>query len=158
MVTLLSFHCEKFRVYWGNTISSFSKLDTYTCRSFKSSFCMDGYLDTISNRLHRVCYSKMRISNHRFAIETGRLRKIPRDERCCLFCKKTQSIAVTEDEKHILLHCPLYEKYREHLYGSVDELCPNFKNYLLNSDGPIVQAVSRFFYLANLMDSSVSIN
>ena len=57
VVTLLSFLCEKFTVYWGNTISSFSKLDT---------------LDTISNRSHRVCYSKMRISNHRFAIETGR--------------------------------------------------------------------------------------
>ena len=73
VVTLLSFLCEKFTVYWGNTISSFSKLDTY--RSFKSSFCMEGYLGTISNRSHRVCYSKMRISNHRFAIETGRFRK-----------------------------------------------------------------------------------
>ena len=66
---------------------------------------MEGYLDTISNRSHRVCYSKMRISNHRFAIETGRFRKIPRDERCCLFCKK-QSIAVIEDEKHILFIVP----------------------------------------------------
>ena len=163
MVTLLSFLCEKFTVYWGNTISSFSKLDTY--RSFKSSFCMEGYLDTISNRSHRVCYSKMRISNYRFAIETGRFRKIPRDERCCLFCKE-QSIAVIEDEKHILLHCPLYEQYRKQLYGSVDELCPNFKdlengdqlNYLLNSDGPIVKAVAKFFYLANLMHSSVNMN
>ena len=107
----------------------------------------------------------MRISNHRFAIEIGRFRKNPRDERCCLFCKK-QSIAVIEDEKHILLHCPLYEQYRKQLYGSVDELCPNFKdlkngdqlNYLFNSDGPIVKAVARFFYLANLMHSSVSIN
>ena len=75
------------------------------------------------------------------------------------------SVAVIEDEKHILLHCPLYEQYSKHLYGSVDELCPNFKdvengnqlNYLLNSDGPIVKAVARFFYLANLMHSSVSV-
>ena len=48
----------------------------------------------------------------------------------------------------------------------MDELCPNFKdlengdqlNYLLNSDGPIVKAVARFFNLANLMHSSVSMN
>ena len=48
----------------------------------------------------------------------------------------------------------------------MDELCPNFKdlengdqlNYLLNSDCPIVKAVARFFYLTNLMHSSVSIN
>ena len=47
----------------------------------------------------------------------------------------------------------------------MDELCPNFKdlenvdqlNYFLNSDGAIVKAVARFFYLANLMHSSVSI-
>ena len=53
-------------------------------------------------------------------------------------------------------------------HSSVAELCPNFKdlengdqlNYLLNSDGPNVKAVAnvRFFYLANLMHSSVSIN
>ena len=48
----------------------------------------------------------------------------------------------------------------------MDELCPNFKdlengdqlNYLLNSDGPIVKAVAKFFYLANLMHSSVNMN
>ena len=48
----------------------------------------------------------------------------------------------------------------------MDELCPNFKDleagdqlkYLLNSNGPIVKAVARFFYLANLMHSSVSMN
>ena len=51
-VNLLSFLCEKLTIYLGNTISSFSKLDSY--RSFKSSFCMEGYLDTISNRSHRV--------------------------------------------------------------------------------------------------------
>ena len=39
---------------------------------------MEGYLDTISYRTHKVSYSKMKISNHRFAIETGRFRKIPR--------------------------------------------------------------------------------
>ena len=41
------------------------------------------------------------------------------------------------------------------VYGSVDELCANFKdlengdqlNYLLNSGGPIEKAVAIFFYL-----------
>ena len=58
VVTLLSFLRGKITVYWGNTTSSFSKLDTN--RSFKSSFCMEGYLDTISNRSHRVCYAVQR--------------------------------------------------------------------------------------------------
>ena len=127
-------------------------MDTYSF--FKSRFCMERYLDTISNRTHRVCYSKIRISKHRFAIETGRFRKVPRNERWCLFCKK-QLDSVVEDEKHILLHCPLYELHREQLFSCVYELCPNFKhlndderlNYLLNSDGPIVKSVARLFYL-----------
>ena len=67
---------------------------------------------------------------------------------------KKQSIAAIEDEQHILLRWPLYEHYGKQLYGSVDELCPDFKDlengdqlkYLLNSDGPIVKAVVRFFY------------
>ena len=49
-VTLQSFLCEKFRIYWSNTVSSFSKLNTYV--SFKSKFCMEGYPDTILNRTH----------------------------------------------------------------------------------------------------------
>ena len=61
---------------------------------------MEGYLDTILNKTYRVYYSKIRISNHRFAIETGRFSKIPRDERLHLFCKK-QSKSVIEDKKHI---------------------------------------------------------
>ena len=89
MVTLLSFLFEKFTVYWGNTISSFSKLDTY--RSFKSSFCMEGYLNTISNRSHRVCYSKMRISNHRFAIEQADLEKFQEMNDFVYFVKNSQS-------------------------------------------------------------------
>ena len=49
---------------------------------------------------------------------------------------------------------------------SINELCPNFKklrdddklNYLLNSDGPIVKVVARFFYMASLTHSSVSVS
>ena len=26
---LLAFLCDEFRIYWSNTVSSFSKLDTY---------------------------------------------------------------------------------------------------------------------------------
>ena len=37
---LQSFLWEKFRIYWSNTISSFSKWNTYV--SFKSKFYMEG--------------------------------------------------------------------------------------------------------------------
>ena len=163
VVNLLNFMCDKFRTYWFNTVSSFSKLDTYT--SFKCRFDMEDYLDTISNREHRVQYRKIRISNHRLAIETGRFNKTQRNDRLCLYCKH-HSKSDIEDEKHILLRCPRYDVYRNELFAYVDELCPRFKelngfekfNYLLNSDGPIVKAVARFFYKANttnLNDNSI---
>ena len=84
-VMLQSFLYEKFRIYWSNTISSFSKLKTNV--SFKSKFCMEGYFDTILNRTHRIWYTKIRISNQSFAVKTGSFSKITRDERLCLFCK-----------------------------------------------------------------------
>ena len=70
-----------------NTISSFSKLNTYV--SFKSKFCMEGYLGAILNTTHRIWYTKIRINYSRFAVETGRFSKIPRNERLFLCCKKT---------------------------------------------------------------------
>ena len=157
---LQSFLCEKFRIYWFNTVKSFSRLDAYL--SFKSKFCMECYLDTISNRTHRVWYTKVRISNHRFAVETGRFSKTPREERLCTFCKAKQKPSV-EDEMHVLIHCPRYAFLRKDLYDCIYHLCPNFKdlhddhkfNYLLNSDGPIVKVLARFFYLASLEHSSV---
>ena len=45
---------------------------------------MEGYLDNISNRTHCAWYSKLKISNHRFAFEIGRFSKIPKNERLCL--------------------------------------------------------------------------
>ena len=81
----------------------------------------------------------------------------------------TLMFVVIKDEKHILLHCLLYDLYRKQLYDSVNELCPNSKdlntctcngeqlNYLLNTNGLIVKAVARLFYmyLTNSMHSSV---
>ena len=49
---------------------------------------MEEYLDTISNRTHRVWYTKIRISNHRFDVETGRFSKSPGTEDFVYFVKK----------------------------------------------------------------------
>ena len=61
--------------------------------SSKNKFCKEAYLDTMSNETHRVWCTKIRISNHRFVVETGRFSKTPRDERFFLFCKKTTEIS-----------------------------------------------------------------
>ena len=53
--------------------------------------------------------------------------QIPQDERLCLFRKKKNS--VMENEKQVLLDCPRYESLRKESYDSINELCPNLKNF-----------------------------
>ena len=96
----------------------------------------------------------MRISNHRLAAERGRYYKIPRNERLCEFCK-THHIFQVEDEMHNLLSCLKHEASRKDLFDVSKSKCHNLDklqneeqfNYLLNSDGPIVRAVARFYHL-----------
>ena len=95
-------------------------------------------------------------------METGIFSKTAREERLGTFCKAKQKPSV-EDEMHVLIHCPRYAFLRKDLYDSIYHLCPNFNdlhddhkfNYLLNSDGPIVKVLARFFYPASLEHSSV---
>ena len=71
----------------------------------------------------------------------------------CVYFVEKKTNSVIEDEIHVLLHCPRYESLRKELYNSINEMCPNIKklwdgdkfNYLLNSDGPIIKMVARFF-------------
>ena len=78
--------------------------------SFKSKFCLE-YLNTISNR---IWYTKIRIDNHRFAVETGRFNKTPRGERLCSFCKTQQKPSV-KDEIRVLIHYTRYAPLRNDL-------------------------------------------
>ena len=57
--------------------------------------------------------TKLRLSNHRLAIETGRyLRPYKKpNERICPLCKKE-----AEDEKYFLVSCPGYQEKRKLLF------------------------------------------
>ena len=112
----------------------------------------------ITNRAHIVSYTKLKICNHRLAVERGRYYKIPRKERHatkdCEFCKTHQTFQA-EDEMHILLSCLKHEASRKDLFDVIKSKYHNFDklqkeelfNYLLNFDGPIVRAVARFYHL-----------
>ena len=144
--------CDLYIKYWINGIDSFSKMDSY--RSFKSNFIQEDYFNDITNRAHRASYTKIRISNHRLAIERGRYYKIPRNERYCEFCKRHQILQV-EDEIHVLLTCLKHKAPRTDLFEVIKSNCSNFEklhskeqfNYLMNSSGPIVRAVAKFCHL-----------
>ena len=75
-----------------------------------SSFDLKAYLRFDIKKYDRSLLTKIRISAHSLAIETGRYSKpkILASERYCKLCKDK-----VEDEVHFLLYCPLYKDLRE---------------------------------------------
>ena len=56
-------------------------------------------------------FTKLRISGHKLAIETGRHSGTPREERKCTLC----NLKEVETEFHFLLTCPFFNHDRETL-------------------------------------------
>jgi hypothetical protein len=91
-----------FKLYWRGTINKEGgKLDVL--KLIESDFEFQDYLNCNLSRDYQVAITKIRLSNHRLRIETGRYERpyLPREDRLCI-CKKS-----VEDEAHFLFQCPL---------------------------------------------------
>lgn len=91
---------------WNEEIQNSTRASSY--RLF-SDFGYKTYLTEITLRKFRFAFTRLRLSAHRLAIETGRWHKpnkIPRNDRKCSHCNKL------EDEFHFLLECSLYNELR----------------------------------------------
>ena len=86
---------------------SYSDLYKYKC---------EDYLHQVTNTRHRIALTKLRLSNHKLAIETGRYARLFKKpaERTCPICKIEM-----EDEYHFLNICPAYQEKR---YSLLDYL------------------------------------
>ncbi len=62
------------------------------------------------------------------AIETGRFRSIPLEERLCVLC----DLNVIEGEKHFLCNCKLYEDIRQIMYDNVRQKYQLFSTLNVN--------------------------
>ena len=86
--------------------------------------------------------AKLRTSNHKLAIETGRHCKpiVPVEQRLCTFCK-SKCIEILEDEFHFVLFCPLYQQHRIELIPEKFRLYPTEDKFvdLLSSKNQAVQ-------------------
>ena len=74
--------------------------------------CED-YLREVTNILHRITLTKLRLSNHKLAIESGRYvrpYKKPK-ERICSISKKD-----VEGEIHFSTLCPAYQEKKSTLF------------------------------------------
>ena len=86
------------------TFRTFKTIENYKC---------EDYLRQVTNIRHRITLTKLRLSNQKLAIETGRYvrpYKKP-EERICPICKKD-----VEDEIHFLTLCPAYQEKRSTLF------------------------------------------
>ena len=99
-----------------------AKLRTYSL--IKSTFQREDYLVQIRNTRHRQTLTKLRLSNHKLRIETGRHKKLPPVDRICEICN-----CGVEDEIHFLVKCPQYDPLRESLLTTCMELRPQFEFY-----------------------------
>ena len=75
----------------------FKTIDNYKC---------EDYLHQVTNVRHRIALTKLRLSNHKLAIEISRTFKKPA-ERTCPICKIEM-----EAEYHFLNICPAYQEKR----------------------------------------------
>ena len=66
---------------------------------------------------------KLRISNHKLNIETGRYENISRCNRICPVCGLS-----VEDEIHFLFDCPKYSAMRDDFFNKIDIRIPNYKH------------------------------
>ena len=111
---------DKFDSSVGNKLSLYSEL--------KNEVRFESYLDLIKNVKTRVAVTKMRISCHLLPIESGRYKKIPRVERLCPLCNRSE----IGDEFHYLLKCT--HSSLSHIRGifleSVYSINSNFTNDL----------------------------
>ena len=90
-----------------------NKLRTF--RKFKLTHDYKNYLTNVRNINHRVAITKLRLSNHKLAIETGRYVKLyqPPDQRICPLCKTG-----LEDEEHFLMNCIAYRDPSRELFNT----------------------------------------
>ena len=81
------------------------KLDGIAIDNYK---CED-YLHEVTNTRHRIALTKLRLRDHKWAVETGRYSRPFKKpaERTCPICKIEM-----EEEYHFLNICPAYQEKR----------------------------------------------
>ena len=72
------------------------------------------YTDDNVNELQRIKVTRLRLSSHKLAIETGRWSRILRDQRLCL-CGEIQT------EEHVICECRLTVDCRSNDYANLGE-------------------------------------
>ena len=117
---------DKFVNYWTSEIQNSSKNPIIRYyNSHKTVFCVEEYLDTISDIRYRTALTRLRTSSHTLEIERGRytVPRTPICDRLCIHCNDV------EDEIHFLVYCKLYEESRHIFYQKVARRNSDFLDF-----------------------------
>ena len=100
------------------------------------------YIKTLHNRKIRSLISKLRCDTLPIAVETGRYRNVPRDQRLCAYCDRQE----VEDAVHVIFKCTLYNAEREHFLQSIDFISnePQEMFYELMKNNTLMQKTGYF--------------
>ena len=126
-----------------------------------------GYLTEVKNTKYRSATTKIRISAHKFPVETGRYQNIPYNDRLCEYCDLNEG----GNEEHYTMHCKnkklvqLGEKFMNEIYR-INKSFYRFNKHdlfmyiMAMKDTSIINIVARFFYRITMVYStrSVSLN
>ena len=100
-------------------------------KSFKQNILFEKYLALLPQCNLRLSLTKLRLSDHRLMIESGRRckPKTPLQERICPLCNDGSSKSI-EDEVHFLFSCnwEKYKQLREKFFNKIFNIVPNFGN------------------------------
>ncbi len=140
---------DDFEEQWAGelelcTADNRKKLRTY--KTFKTELQLEPYLLS-RNVKHRIAISRLRMCAHNLAIETGRHKSKPIEDRLCDVCN------VIEDEMHLIMFCTKFNELREELFADIRENLScfdllsdekKFQNILKANKPEIVKALGQF--------------
>lgn len=128
------------------SINTSTKLQMYS--SFKSDTAYEPYLSKIRNRKYKFALSRLRLSSHSLAVETGRYNGTPREERKCTKCNMNS----IENEYHFLLVCPHYIDIRRKYFAPYYCRWPSMRKFISLMQSKYTRTVnnlSKYIFYAN---------
>lgn len=114
---------DQFYQHWFSQIHNTSRGDFYSL--FKKEFCLERYLLRLFPS-ERYFITKLRCSNLKLAIETGRWAGISREQRLCTLCGNGVG-----DEYHLLFTCvhPVVSELRSKFIPNYYKTNPNMNKF-----------------------------
>src|SRR3569623_253932 len=98
---------------WFAAVQKKRKLRTYSLS--KADLCREEYLSWAITGKQRVLYAQLRSGSNQLRIERGRWEGLEEAQRVCKVC----GTGKVEDEKHFLLDCFVFERFRSNMFHRI---------------------------------------